>query len=947
MNKIIPNLRSSLFVFSLVLILELISFSEVFSQPGTYYNLISTSSPTFVTDLENRIRNPYTRISYDNFDETNIANFASINNGNGTRSVFCVYSGYEYIYSGVFTWGTMSREHTWAVSWMPDNSSGSDQYSDQYHLFPTHNTNANGRRSNHPLGVVVNVSYQFLDGKLGTNSNGQIVYEPRDIDKGDAARALLYMSVRYDGIGGNVWNFNWLNNTRLPSLSEAPQDINVLLNWNRQDPPDKWEVDRNNYIQSIQQNRSPFVDHPEYVSYINFANLTKLNPVYAAEPSGYLTNTSANVSGNSIQLNWTDATGAQLPSGYLLIAYNRNNYFIPVDGSEYVNDTNLTDGAAIINIPYSDANTYTFNNLVSNTTYYFTFYSYNGTGNQINYKIDGTVPQRNASINSGLAAEPSNYVTNFASGNVTSNAIELDWSDAIPGAQVPSGYLLMANNHNSFIAPSDGVVYSNDINLSDGNAVVNIDFNAADTYTFSGLFSNTQYFFKMYSYNGSGASINYKTGGTVPFVSETTLVSVPNLSSVLLDNFNRTNNNVLGNTILSGSLSWNETETVAPTSININNNATRLASTTAGREFEFVNAGTINGYPVQYNTTLTSLTWAFNMRLTRSDPSGFDASNYGIAFVIGKTTPDLISGDGYAVVLGQSGAMDPIRLAKFTNGVNANSRFTNIITSGDYANQYLSVKVVYSRTGNEWRLYVDSSSTGFPQSDPRNTSTQVGFGADSTYTNSSLQYLGGLWNHATGANDYGIFDEIYIPGSASTTISISAIEEGFFETGSDKLNKKDTVQTLLRNSNSPYEIIDSAKSTIDSLTFTGSFVFNNLTSGNYYVVLKHRNSLETWSKFPQPIVPGAESNSYDFTLSIDKAYGDNLTLVNGKFCIYGGDVNQDGTIDVTDLGIIDNDAFSFSSGYIPTDVTGDGFVDVSDLTIADNNAYYFITLISP
>ena len=51
-----------------------------------------TSSPTFVADLEGRIRSPYTRISYDLFDETNIANFASINNGNGTKSVFCVYT---------------------------------------------------------------------------------------------------------------------------------------------------------------------------------------------------------------------------------------------------------------------------------------------------------------------------------------------------------------------------------------------------------------------------------------------------------------------------------------------------------------------------------------------------------------------------------------------------------------------------------------------------------------------------------------------------------------------------------------------------------------------------------------------------------------------------------------------------------------------------------------
>ncbi|MEO8209060.1 MAG: endonuclease [bacterium] len=920
---------------------------KVFSQAGPYYDSILTSSPAFIIGLENRIRNPYTRITYDEFDETNIANFASFNNGNGTRSVFCVYTGYEYIYSGTFTWATMSREHTWAQSWMPSSSSGSDQYSDQYHLFPTHNTNANGRRSNHPLGVVVNVTYQFLEGKVGTNANGDIVYEPRDIHKGDAARALFYMSVRYDDIAGFNWDFNWLNNTRLPSLSEAPQDINVLMNWNRQDPPDKWEVDRSNYIQSIQQNRNPFVDHPEFLSYIEFTNLTKLNPVYAAEATNYVTNFVSVVDQNSIQLNWSDATGAQLPSGYLIMAYNKNNYFIPVDGSVYSNDTVLTDGYSLINIPYANGNTYNFSNLIQNTSYYFTIFSYNGSGSQINYKINGTFPQTNSTITSGLAAEPSNYISNFASSNISSSSIQLNWTDALPGAQIPSGYLISANNNNNFIAPSDGVTYTDDINLADGNAIVNISYNAANSYAFNNLFSNTNYYFKIYSYNGADTQINYKTNGTVPFLNEITSASSPNISSVLLDNFNRTNNNILGNTILSGSLQWVELETINPTSINLNSNYAKFASTTGGREFANVNIGSISGYPVQLRTAGSELTWSFNMKQSRLDPSGFDGNNYGIAFVIGKTTSDVTTGNGYAVVIGQSGSGDPIRLAKFTNGMNANSKFANVISSGDYSNQYLSIKVVYEPDGDNWSLFVDSSSAGFPQTDPRNTSTQVGTASDSSYTLSSLQYLGALWNHATGAAEAGIFDEIYVPGNVSTSISIKTIPEGYFEIGSDKLNKRDTVTAYLRSSSSPFQIVDTASSVIDSLTFTGTFIYNNTTAGNYYIALVHRNFLETWSSLPQSITSGSSGTSYDFTTSINKAYGNNLILKNGKYCIFSGDVNQDGTIDVSDLGLIDNDATNFISGYVSTDINGDNFVDVSDQSIADNNAFNFITKITP
>ncbi|HMS66334.1 MAG TPA: endonuclease, partial [Ignavibacteria bacterium] len=758
------------------LIINLFYIQSSFSQPGTgtYYNSVNPSNVSFITDIKSRIRSPYTRISYDQFDETNIANFASRDNGNGTRSVFCVYTGHEHIYSGAFTWGVMSREHTWAQSWMPSGGTGTDQYSDQHHLFPAHQNNANGRRSNHPFGIVANVTYQYLEGKVGTNTLGQIVYEPRDSDKGDAARALLYMSIRYDGIGSLTWNFNWLNNTLLPSLSEAPQDLNLLLDWCKQDPPDKWEIDRNNYIQSIQQNRNPFSDHPEYMNYISFVDLSTLNPVYSAEPTNYISSLSSVVSSNNIQLNWNDATGSQLPSGYLIVAFNKNNYIIPVDGSVYSDDINLSDGYAVVNIPYANVNNYTFNNLVQNTDYYFTVYSYNGTGAQINYKTNGTVyPQTNAHVSGILAAEPSNHITNFASGNNTANSIQTSWTDAVPGVQIPSGYLLVANNSNSFVPPSDGNSYTDDYNLADGYAVVNISYNAADNYTFSGLYSNTGYYFKIYSYNGSGTLINYKTDGSIPSANGSTTGASNNFAVSVLDNFNRPNNNVLGNTIAPNILLWQETETAAPTSISLSSNRLKSGSTTTGRDFAYVNAGSLNDYPSQYNTSASQLVWAVNMRQTRADPSGFDNSNYGIAFILGKSTTDITTGNGYAVILGQSGSSDGIRLAKFTGGTNTNSDFTNVISGGDYSNQYLSIKVTFNPAGNIWALYVDSSSSGFPQTDPANTATQIGTSADSSYTSSSLPYLGTLWNHATGAADSAVFDQINIPGIASTTLNLT------------------------------------------------------------------------------------------------------------------------------------------------------------------------------
>jgi len=933
-------------VILLNILLTLCFINAVFPQAGTYYNSISTSSPTFITDLEGRIRSPYNRITYDNYDETMIANFASVNNGNGTRSVFCVYTGHDYIYTGTFTWGIMSREHTYCQSWMPVSSTSSDQYSDLYHLFPAHQNNANGRRSNRPLGIVQNITYQYLDGKLGTNSLGQIVYEPRDKHKGDAARALLYMSVRYDGIGGYSWDFNWLNNVKLPSLSEDPQDVNLLLAWCKQDPPDKYEIDRTNYVQSIQLNRNPFIDHPEYINYIDFNSLTKINPTYSAEPTNYVTALSSTVAGSSIQLQWNDATGAQLPSGYLIIAYSANNYFLPIDGSVYANDTILSDGSAIMNVPYVNVNNYTFANLSPNTDYYFSVFSYNGTGTLTNYKIDGTFPQTNAHVPGTLALEPTNHVTNFVNGTITSNSVQTTWNDAVPGAQVPSGYLLIANNTNSFTNPSDGTTYTDDINLTDGYAIVNISFAAANNYTFSGLYSNANYYFRLYSYNGSGTLINYKVDGTIPNTNATTSGSSNNFSSILLDNFTRANSNTLGNTISPNLLTWQESETVNPTSISLSSNRIKSASTTSGKEFAYVDAGSLANYPSVFNSSASQLVWAINLKQSRLDPSGFDASNYGVAFILGKTTTDITTGNGYAVVLGQSGSADAIRLAKFTGGTNTNAKFTNIISSGDYANQYLSIKITYNPTGNSWSLFVDSSSTAFPQTNPFNTLTQLGTASDNTYTSSSLRYLGTMWSHATGASDSAVFDDVVIPANTSTTLNLTAIVEGFYNSFINKLSLKDTVRVFLRNSIAPYEIVDSSKSVLDSITFSGVYVFNNISAGNYYIELKHRNSIETWSKLPQSVTPGVTFN-YNFTDSLGKAYGDNMILHGTKYCIYSGEINDDGTIDAADLSFIDNDVSNGTEGYISTDLNGDFFVDASDASIADNNASNSVFLLRP
>ncbi|MEN9947621.1 MAG: hypothetical protein RL106_444 [Bacteroidota bacterium] len=257
-----------------------------FNMVGNYYDAVDSTSLTFVNDLKSRIRAPYIKISYNNYDETMIAQYAHVDTAGGQQIVNCVYSQFHYTYTPPFDWLPISREHTYCHSWMPSYSSTStNEYADQHHLFPTQQNNANGVRSNHPLGEVVTPVSTFILGTLGNSQDGYMVYEPREVQKGDAARALLYMALRYDDLNGLDWTFDYLNNTTLPSLSEGPQSLETLMTWHFQDLPDGYERGRNDYIQSIQQNRNPFIDHPFWVNRINFSDLS-----YIAIPNSLMEN---------------------------------------------------------------------------------------------------------------------------------------------------------------------------------------------------------------------------------------------------------------------------------------------------------------------------------------------------------------------------------------------------------------------------------------------------------------------------------------------------------------------------------------------------------------------------------------------------------------------------------------------------------------------------------
>lgn len=231
---------------------------------GNYYSGITSSSPNLFTQL-NTLINPHTQITYFMYKQTMMNEFEVSDTTNGQSTVTCVYSGEKIAFDDPFDWTPTgySREHTFAHSWMPtwpcDNPE-EPEYTDQHNLFPANLNQANTPRSNLPLGEIVGAPvFSYLEGAVGNNASGQMVYEPRESHKGNAARAIMYMATAYDfPLTGD--------------LDSDKQDADLLKTWHFNDLPDNREIARHEYIYDLQGNRNPFIDSVDFVCFIDFDN---------------------------------------------------------------------------------------------------------------------------------------------------------------------------------------------------------------------------------------------------------------------------------------------------------------------------------------------------------------------------------------------------------------------------------------------------------------------------------------------------------------------------------------------------------------------------------------------------------------------------------------------------------------------------------------------------
>ena len=171
------------------------------------------------------------------------------------------------------------------------------------------------------------------------------------------------------------------------------------------------------------------------------------------------------------------------------------------------------------------------------------------------------------------------------------------------------------------------------------------------------------------------------------------------------------------------------------------------------------------------------------------------------------------------------------------------------------------------------------------------------------------------------------FDSPYLEIS-----SLTVLIEGFYN---ETTMVPDTVLVELWNTSSPYSVVDQTKILLNT-NGQGTGRFYNAVNGTpYYLVVKHRSALETWSALPQTFT--ANTLNYDFTTGSNKAYGNNLKLVGTKWCVYGGDVNQDGLVNNTDVNSVYTENVNGVTGYVTTDLNGDNYTEIEDLNIVFRN----------
>ncbi len=231
-------------------------FAESYDPPEGYYASLHGATGTVLRSaLHSLIRN-HRIFSYGDARQI-LARLDGDRHSNGF--IVLTYSG-DLVPETWDSGRTWNREHLWPKSRMDNNKSGAD-YSDLFNLRPC-NPRVNSSRGNKFFdtgGTAVSIAPEC---RSDFDS-----WEPRNSEKGDIARAMMYMALRYNGDDKSTIDLRLSATPENRSGAGVLGNLSALLAWHEADPVSEDEKLRNHLIYSkYQGHRNPFVDKPELVS---------------------------------------------------------------------------------------------------------------------------------------------------------------------------------------------------------------------------------------------------------------------------------------------------------------------------------------------------------------------------------------------------------------------------------------------------------------------------------------------------------------------------------------------------------------------------------------------------------------------------------------------------------------------------------------------------------
>lgn len=378
----------------------MISYAQI---PAGYYNTATGTGYILKTQLFNKIKG-HTNNSYGGLWITYSTSDRDLFYEND-NSILDIYSEkpstsdpYVYQYStsqcGIYaTEGSCyNREHIIPQSVF---GSASPMYEDAHFVIPADGY-VNGMRSNHPHGNVATATWTSQNGsKRGTSAVAGYtgtVFEPLDEFKGDIARMYFYFATRYENLVANYGSFPMFNGTSNQVF--APSFLNLLVTWHNQDPVSPREITRNNAIYLRQNNRNPFIDHPEYVG------LIWGNSADTQAPTVPTNVVASNISFSGLTLSWNSST-----DNIGVTAYD-----VYLNGALY---STITTNSIILT------------GLTSNTSYSFSIIAKDAAGNS----SASSTPISATTLlipDTTLPTSP----RNITHSNVTGTSITINWSNS-------------------------------------------------------------------------------------------------------------------------------------------------------------------------------------------------------------------------------------------------------------------------------------------------------------------------------------------------------------------------------------------------------------------------------------------------------------------------------------------------------------------------------------